>query len=153
MNTYNPIESGEGGDRSGGSFQVGQTLHEAVFDRLPTVQDPVGEPVLAEFVPDLFHGFSWGAAGRQSHQTHARRNPPLVGEVSAGPIQDPQQELVGVAASDFPQEPTQGLGVRIPKPIPEKGVARLRAPLQKAKTKSEYQRVQRLELRARGVPS
>lgn len=38
--------------------------------------------------------------------------------------------------------------MRIPKPIPEKAVARLRAALKKAKTKGEYQRVQCLWLRA-----
>ena len=38
--------------------------------------------------------------------------------------------------------------MRIPKPIPEKAVARLGTALQKAKTKAEYQRVQCLWLRA-----
>jgi hypothetical protein len=72
-----------------------------VDDGIVAVEDAVGEPVLAQILPDVLDRVQFRRAGRQEDQRHVLGNIELRGGVPAGPVE--QQNGVG-APCDMPAD-------------------------------------------------
>ena len=70
-----PIESGDGSGEFGMAFEPHQSLYQTIGDGFHAVEDPVGKPLLSDFVPKRFHQIQPRAVGRQEEQPHVMGDP------------------------------------------------------------------------------